>query len=96
MLQVIRMCLWPKVDEGNNTIQSLVSLGCTLGTNFTSGIIPISSTPIKNYTSLKIDHVCICLTIIFQVKKHDADMKLAQKIIRNIFTSRCILFQNLT
>ena len=79
MLRAIRMCLRPNVDNGNNTTRPLVSLGCASGTNFTSGIIPISSTPIKNYTSLKIDHVCICLTIIFQVKKHDADMKLAQK-----------------
>ena len=79
MLRAIRMCLRPNVDNGNNTTRPLVSLGCALGTNFTSDIFPISSTPIKNYTSLKIDHVCICLTIIFQVKKHDADMKLAQK-----------------
>ena len=79
MLRATRMRSRPKMNNENNTTQPLVSLGCASGTNFTSGIIPISSTPIKNYTSLKIDHVCICLTIIFHVKKHDADMKLAQK-----------------
>ena len=28
------MCLWPNMDNGNNTIRLLVSLGCALGTNW--------------------------------------------------------------
>ena len=39
MLQAIRMCLWPTVANGSNTPRLLVSLGCALGTYFTSGII---------------------------------------------------------
>ena len=41
MLRVIRMCLRPNMDNGDNTTRPLVSLGCASGTNFTSGIIPI-------------------------------------------------------
>ena len=41
MLQVIRMCLWPKMDNKNNTTRPLVSLSFASGTNFTSGIIPL-------------------------------------------------------
>ena len=39
MLRAIRMCLWPKMDNGNKTTRLLVSLGFASGTNFTSGII---------------------------------------------------------
>ena len=28
------MCLWPNMDNENNTIRLLVSLGCALGTNW--------------------------------------------------------------
>ena len=41
MLPAIRMCLRPKMDNGNNTTWPLVSLGFASGTNFTSGIIPL-------------------------------------------------------
>ena len=34
-------CLLPKMDNGNNTTWSLVSLGFASGTNFTLGIIPL-------------------------------------------------------
>ena len=37
----ITKCLLPKMDNGNNTTQSLVSLGFASGTNFTLGIIPL-------------------------------------------------------
>ena len=40
MLRAIRMCLWPNMDNRDNTPQLLVSLGCASGTNLTSGIIP--------------------------------------------------------
>ena len=43
-LQAIRICLRPKVDNGNNTTWLLVSLGCASGNNFTLGIIPLLST----------------------------------------------------
>ena len=41
MFRAIRMCLRPKMDNGNITTRPLVSLGFALGTNFTSGIIPL-------------------------------------------------------
>ena len=41
MLYAIRMCLWPEMDNGNDTTRPLVSLGFASGTNFISGIIPL-------------------------------------------------------
>ena len=40
MFQAIRMCLWPNMNNGNNTRGLLVSLGFASGTKFTLGIIP--------------------------------------------------------
>lgn len=39
MIQAITLYLQPNTDNEDNTTWPLVSLGCTLGTNITSGII---------------------------------------------------------
>ena len=41
MHQAIIKYSLPKMDNGNNTTRSLVSLGFASGTNFTLGIIPL-------------------------------------------------------
>ena len=75
MLRPIRMCLWPNVDNRDNTLWLLVSLGCASGTNFTSGIIPLLAATIYD-TLISIlllmsdsnadifDQVCFMLRII--------------------------------
>ena len=40
MLRAIRICLRPKMNNGNNIIEPLESLGFVSGTNSTSGTIP--------------------------------------------------------
>ena len=44
------MCLWPNMDNGNNTIRLLVSLGCALGTNW-----------YYSYISLVISYLVACV-----------------------------------
>ena len=64
MLRAIRMCLWPKMDNGNKTTRLLVSLGFMSGTNFTLGIIPLLSLvelwrlPTVNNLSMSLQSYC--------------------------------------
>ena len=41
MARAIRICLQPKMDNGNNATRSLVFLGFASGTNFTSNMTPL-------------------------------------------------------
>ena len=61
VLRAIRKCLWPKVDNRNNTTRPLVSLGCSLDTDFTSGIIAILKRGIRFLSVITMCNIVVTL-----------------------------------